>query len=85
MCSTLEYANMRLKSRVPNKNNAATSIENNPITSSVRSAIAPSPAAPMTERTRRIAVNATVVTPPARIAPTMQPVRLLFGGWAGGW
>ena len=45
MCSTLEYASMRLKSRVPNRNNAATSIENNPMTSSVRSAIAPSPAA----------------------------------------
>jgi len=60
-----------LKSRVPSRNKAATNIENSPMTSSVRSAITPAPAAPTTERTRRIAVNATVVTPPARRAPTM--------------
>jgi len=41
---------------------AATNIENSPMTRSVRSAIAPSPEAVTTERTRRRAVNATVVT-----------------------
>ena len=60
-----------MKSRVPSSINAATNIENNPIASSVRSAIRASPAALTTARTRKMAVKATVVTPPARIAPTM--------------
>src|ERR1041384_1601548 len=53
MCSTLEYASIRLKSGVPSKNSAATSIENNPIASSVRAVTSLWPAASTTCRTRR--------------------------------
>ena len=70
MCSTLEYASIRLKSGVPSRNSAATSMENKPNASSVRSVITPPPAASTTCLTRSTATNAIVVIPPASSAPT---------------
>ena len=48
MCSTLEYASIRLKSRCPAMNTAATPMERSPRATNSSRANAPSPAGCMT-------------------------------------
>ena len=61
---------MRFTSRWPTTKTAATAMEASPRTMSASEAKAPSPAAAQTASARASATKPTLVTPPARSAPS---------------
>jgi len=71
MCSTLEYASIRLKSFWSIRNTPAVAMENKPIKISRRDIKTVSPAALQIWYIRISARNAPLVTPPAKIVPVI--------------